>query len=267
MDLKSALVGLIFSDDFMDAAMRSNRERMVAYTTIACELSCLAFGIFSLNALLIAATGVLAFISFIIFKTWDIIESVIFKHTNMIQIFNGYELNNDRLSAIRKRGRVFTATSAALIRLGDRNIEKANLENIISNLNAPFKIIIHIERVDVKKILDKLRTKLYSKRIAISRLEKEPGKGHGMKIDMLKKHAEAIEHDINSITSGMVPLNLAYYIMTSGISESRFMAEEQSKHNIRNITNQFNALFCSDSEILSGDRLLRLLELDSEMVF
>ncbi len=251
----------------MDTVNMGSREMIVAYITIACELSCLAFGIFSLNALLIAAAGVLAFISFIIFKTWDIIEAAIFRHSNMIQVFNGYELNNDRISAIRKRGNVFTATSAALVRLGDRNIEKANLENIISNLNAPFKIIIHIEKVDVKKILDRLRTKLYSKRIVISRLEKEPNKGHGMKIDILRKHIEAIEHDISSITSGMVPLNLAYYIMTSGVSENRFLAEEQAKHNIRNITNQFNALFCSDSEILSGDDLLRLLELDSEMVF
>lgn len=242
-------------------------ETAVAYTAIACELSCLAFGIFSLNALLVAAAGALAFMSFILFKTWDIFESAIFRHTNMIQVFNGYELNNDRLSAIRKRGNVFTATSAALIRLGERNVEKANLENIISNLNAPFKIIMHVERVDVKKILDRLRTRLYSKRIAVSKLEKEPGKGHGMRIDMLRKHIEAIEHDIGSISSGMVPLNLAYYIMTSGISENRFIAEEQSKHNIRNIVNQFNALFCSDSEILSGESLLKLLELDSEMVF
>ena len=251
----------------MKSIDKNTKEKIIAYTAIVCEIACLVFGAVTLNVILVTLAAILAFASFIIFKTWDIIENVVFNHTNIVQLFNGYELSMDRFNAIRKIGNKFSATSAAIIKLSEKNVEKAKLENIIANLNLPFKIIIQIEKINVEKIIDNLKTKLYLKRIAVSKLENDTSKNMNTKIEQLKKQIEAIEQDIHNINSGAIPLNLAYYVMCSSMAENRFFAEEQSKHNIKNITNQFNAIFSSDANILSGSDLLKLLEFDSEMVF
>ncbi len=251
----------------MNKNIIKNNEQIIVYLFGIFSIISLIAGVIILNSFLIGLSLFLGFSCFILYKMWDIIENVIFKHSNLIQVFNGYELSNNRYVAIRKINKFFSATSIALIKINETDIDKIKLENIIANINIPFKIVIQIEKVNLEKLLDNLKTKLYSKQIIISKLENSSNKKFGIKIEQAKKYISGIEQDIKNIELGLTPLKLCYYIMTSALSENKFIAEEESKQHIKTITNQFNAIFSSYSEIVYGNELLRLLELDSEIVF
>lgn len=251
----------------MREKIKENEEKIILYSIILISIICFGVGLVKLNLILLSLSLIFGFCCFVLFKMWDFIENLIFRHSHLIQMFNGYQLNNDRYVAIRKINNLFSAVSIAAIKINENKIDAIKLENIIANNNIPFKIVIQIEKLNLIKLVNNLKTKLYSKQILVSKLEKSANKTYNLKINQLKREIEWIEHDIKNIEFGITPLKLCYYVMTSALSENKFIAEEESKHYIKNITNQFNAIFGSYSEILYGSELLRLLELDSAMVF
>lgn len=222
--------------------------------------------VITLNEILIALSAFLLLIIVSFFKLWYVIEAFVFRHSSLIQVFAGYELSGERTSAIRKVNGKVSATTAAMLDVGIGNeVDKARLENTIAHINYPFKLIMQVERLDIEKILDNLQTKRNTKEIELSRLDGASNK-HLATISRIKREIEQIGHDISNIKSGEMPLRLAYYIMTSSISDSVFASEERAKSQIRELSSQFDALLKASSRILSGDELLALLELDSSMV-
>ncbi len=195
-----------------------------------------------------------------------IIDSFIFKKTNLVQILDGYEVSGDRGAAIRKMNRGYCATAAALLKSNNSNgkISRESIENIVSNSHSPFKFVMQIERINIDKLLDSLKTKR-------SMLEIELGKialsgANSARANMLKRHIDQLNAEINQISTGGSPLKLAQYIMTSAISESGFTAQEKAKSQLREITAEFSAIAGSKAEILSGNDLVDLLKFDSVIV-
>jgi hypothetical protein len=238
------------------------KENTLFYLLLALSVLTLAASIATLNPFLVAATALLLVSAASVFKLWYIIDSLIFKHTNLIEVFNGYELSGDRNCAIMRKGGTISATTAAVFTVGnDAAPESAQIENIIANFSHPFKFVMQVERLNTDKVVDDLRTKRSEKEIALSRIEQK--QQNLPRINQIKREIEQLEHDISAISSGNAPLRLAYYAVACAVSDTSYDAEEQAKSRIRELSSQFDGILKSKSRVLKGPDLLDLLKLDS----
>ncbi len=242
------------------------KEQAVFYLIIALSVVVEAVSILTLNVVLIALTSILLFSSAVVHRLWYVIDSFIFKHTNLVEVFGRFELSGDRASAVRKESGTVSATAVAALEVGTRSeVDRNKVENILAHINYPFKFVMQAERLNIDKLLDRLQTKRSTREIELSRID-HSSQRHLPAINRIKRELEVLSHDIENISAGEVPLRLAYYIMTTAVSESRFDAEERAKSQIRELSSQFDALLSSKSRMLHGNDLLRILELDSSMV-
>ena len=215
----------------------------------------------SMNPALIALSLVAALALIVMQKLWFVVEALVFRHTNLVQVLGNQQLSGDRSTATRQVKGGFVATAIALLK-GDarETVDREKIEGIIAHLNYPFRFVLHVKRLDTDKLLDKLQTQRGIKEIELA---KASGAGsNSARIGQLKREIEQIEGDIRSI-SASTPVSLSRYIATSAKSESRFAAEERAKSQIRALAGEFGALLNSDAQILSGTDLLDCLETDS----
>lgn len=239
-------------------------DRYIALVLIATCVVALALSVATLNQYLIAGVATIALAMLLIHKTWNIIEAKVFEKTNLVQLFNGFELSGSRTAILARANNRYTATAAARVTtLGHVEVDRDKVENLVGHVNAPFKLVLQVERLDTSRLLERMQTKRGMKEIALSRIEK-PGSGKGL-LASGKLHGEIahLEHEIESIRGGGVPLKLAYYVMTSAGSESRYRAEEEAKLQIRELVSEFDAAFGTKSSILSGEDVLKMMRFDS----
>lgn len=220
--------------------------------------------VFTLDVYVIAFSSVLALIAVLIYKAWPLIEPLIIRRTNIIQLLEGLELSGDRSVAIRKVHGGFSATASALLIVQKSNIIAGDkVENIIAHTSAPFKYTLYAQRIELAKLLDKLQTSKGIKEIQLARIADTSKGRSALRANQLKKEIEQLEHDITSIGSGAVPIRVAYYLSTSAFSDKRFEAEARSKAQIKQLASEFDALLGSSSKTLTGDELIAVLRLDT----
>jgi hypothetical protein len=239
-------------------------EALFFYILLALSGIAVIASILTLNIFVIAISVILIFASVVVYKLWYVIDSLVFKHTNLIELFNGYELSKDRNSAIRRKdGRIISTTAALLSAEKEESIEKGDIENIIAHINYPFKFVMQVEKLNVHRIMDRLQTERSLKEIELSRLDNNKS---SVRINQLRRELELIQHDMNAIKTGDTPIKLTRYILTTSVSDTFYDAEERAKSQIRELSSQFDALLKSNSRIIVGTELIELLQLDSEMV-
>ena len=245
--------------------MNLPRQEIYSYVLLAVAVVILAASLMASNVVLVLVTAAVLLASVAVLKLWYVIEAFIFRRTNLIQVFDGYELSGDRQSAIARHDGKISATSAALLVVGSAaEVDREKVEGIISRVSCPFKYCMVVERLEMAKILDRLQTERNMKEISLSRLD-STNKGIAV-ANQLKREIEQVEHEIESITGGESPMKVAHYIMTTAVSDSLFSAEERSKSQIRELSSQFDAILKSRSRLLGGAELLELLKIDSAIV-
>jgi len=241
------------------------KDSHIAYVFIALEVIALALAIFTLNFYLILLSSLIALLAFAVYKLWYIIENELFKHTGVIQLLNGYELSDERIAAVIRQDDLYSATAAAIIESIESSIDKDKLESIIAHLNVPFKLVAHIEKLNTKKLLEKMQTKKSMKEIELSKVGQSSGK-EVLKANRLKTEIQHLEHELEQISSGGIPLKLVYYIMTSAFANSKYKAVELARAQLRDLTGNFDSVFNSKSRMLQGIELLQMLRFDSVMM-
>lgn len=223
--------------------------------------------VLTLNPFIILISLSVAILIVAFYKLDYIVEAVIFKRTNLIQVVDGCEISGDRSTVTRKLGDKFCATAvASLENNSNESIERTKIENIIANSHCVFKFVIQVERLDISKLLNKMYTRRSMKEIELSRLNKSYEKDNIAKSNTLKRQMDQIEHEIERINSGGTPLKVSQYIMTSSISDNKFSAQDRAKSQLRELVSEFGALLGVRCEILNGNDMLRLLKFDSAMV-
>ncbi len=252
------MVALTFSDGSM------KKDSLIFYLLLALSVITAIASILTFNIFVIVTTGILVLASVTVYKLWYIIDSVVFRRSNLIELFNGYELSKDRNSAIRRIDDKISSTTAALLNIDKEHaLEKADIENIIAHISYPFKFVMQVEKLNVHKITDKLQTERSLKEIELSRLDNARS---SVRINQLKRELELLQHDINAIKTGDTPIKLTRYVLTTSVSDTFYDAEEKAKSQIRELSSQFDALLKSKSKIVTGNELVELLQFDSEMV-
>lgn len=241
-------------------------EHDIKFYALTCVLALLSVAsILTLNVSLIALTLAIAILLIAFYKLHYILESLIFKKTNLIQVLDGYELSGDRSAAIRRIEGNFSATAAALLLSGSEEaVDRNKVESIISNSHHAFKFVMQVERLDINKLLDRLQTKRGMREIELGRLD--GSKGNAAKASFIKRQIEQIDHEIERISTGGAPLKVSQYIMTSALSENKFNAQERAKSQLRELAGEFGALMGAKSEQLIGNDLLEVLRFDSTMM-
>jgi hypothetical protein len=221
--------------------------------------------IFTLNAAIIIASLAIALLSVSVYRLHYVIDSLVFKKTNLIQVIGDYELHGDRAAAMRRTGGKFTATAAAILETNPKTgLDKGKIENLIANSHIPFKFVLQVEAINMEKLVDKLETRRNMKEIELSRTN--GSKSNTLKVNALKRDIESINQEIVLVSTGGKPLKISQYVMTSSISDSSFSAQEHSKSQIRELSGQFSAMLGVKSTILSGDDLVNALRFDSAVI-
>jgi hypothetical protein len=237
----------------------------IFYVLLVSVLVASVASLLSLNTLLIAFSLISVPTLIIVYKLWYAIENAVFRRTNLVQVVGNQQLSGDRATATRVIKDGFVATAMASLN-GDvrESVDRTKIEGIVSRIDYPFRFALHVEKLEVRKMLDALQTKRSMKEIELAKVSTNGKYASTAKSGLLKREIEQIENDIRSISSG-TPLRLARYLATSARSESRSAAEERAKSQIRELASEFGALLNSDSRILSGGELLEALEIDSMM--
>ncbi len=236
---------------------------VILYGTLAAVLLLSLSSLLSMNPVLIALSLVAALMLILTQKLWFVIEALVFRHTNLIQVLGSQQLSGDRSTATRQIKGGFVATAMVLLKGDSREtVDREKIEGIIAHLNYPFRFVLHVKRLDVNRLLDRLQTQRGIKEIALARMSINAFGSNSAKVRQLKREIEQIEEDIRSI-SASTPVSLARYVATSAKSESRFAAEEHAKSQIRALASEFGAFLNSDAQILTGAELLNGLEIDS----
>ncbi len=233
------------------------------YFIIIILITSLVLCITTFNLYLMALCAILSFAALFAYALRDELDALVFKKTNLVQIIDGFELESDRSTVTRHTVSGFTATaSAVLLGSSDHEIKRENIESIIAHSNAPFKFVVHAERMNTSKILDKLKTERRIKEIYLSKTKN----GDSARVKVLEREAELLEREINAISSGAIPIKVSSYIMTSASAEGKFVARERARAQIRELSGEFSALLGVRFEPISGSELVRLLKFDSTCV-
>ncbi len=242
--------------------MKNLKIPILPYAALGLAMMLCAVSIITANAVVIVFAALVCAIAAIEARIPEVVEAYIYRHTTLIQVVGKYELGGDRQSALYREGGKFTAITAAVLDVqGDDALDRGKMENIISHIGCPFKFVTQTERINLDKITDSLLTKRSTIEIKLSRLDQTSSK-HMMQINRLKREMEVIDRELKALTTGSTPLNVAHYIITSGVATSALGAEEKAKMQIRSLCSQFEAALKSKSKQVSGEELIALLEND-----
>ncbi len=234
---------------------------LLPYLVVALAVMLCVLSILTMNYVVIGIAVMVCALAAMEARIPEIIESYIYRHSNLIQVVGKYELCGDRQSALYREGGKFTAISAAILDIqGDEGLDRNKMENIISHVSCPFKFVTQTERINLDKISDNLLTKRGVLEIKLSRLDQS--NKHMMLMNRIKREMEVIDRELKALTTGSTPLNVAHYIVTSAVSGSALGAEEKAKMQIRSLCSQFEAALKSRSKPVSGEELIGLLEND-----
>lgn len=235
-------------------------QKTVFYVLIAAAIILSIASILTLRPYLIVFSISAVIILFFLYQLWDVFEAIVIKRTGVIQMIGDYELEAERFSAVRKKGLHFSAVSAAILRnFPSKEINRENIERIISSSNSPFRFVVQVERLNTSRMTDDLKTKRRMKELELSKARAKNGSDSSK---VVEREIELIESEINSISSGAVPLKTNIYLISFGSSESRFAAQEKALSQIREIAGEFSAVLGAGFEVIAGSELISIIKLD-----
>jgi hypothetical protein len=233
---------------------------IVLYCILGLAVLTTAASIASLNIYMIVISIAITSSLFFLYKLWDVFEAVIIKRSGVVQVVGDYELEADRVSAVKKRGQQFSALCAATLRdFPTKEISRENIERIISSSNSPFRFVVQVEKLNTGKITHDLKTKRRMKELELSKVNAKKGSDSGK---VVEREIELLESEIKSISSGAVPLKTQIYIMSFASSESKFSAQERALSQIKEISGEFSAVLGAGFEVLAGPELISLIKSD-----
>lgn len=239
------------------------KEQLAGYTFIGAAIAAAVAAIFTINGYLIAFASGLALACLASYLLWDIIEAKIFERTNMVHLFDGFELDGSRLSAIYRHKNGYVSTTAARVEtLGGVGADRDKIERLIANVKAPFKLVLHVKMADAGKLLENLHTRKAMLEISLSRINSNGSGKATLKASRIRSEVSRIESEIKEMSGGSVPVEILYYIVTSAFADSRFKAEEMSRGQLRELIAGFDATFGTKSSQVSGIDLIRLMKFD-----
>ena len=219
------------------------------------------------NMYVIIASSASVSVTYLLYKSWYIIDTVIFHHTNLVKVLGQHQLSKSGKVITRRIGGSYLATAiASIYNIKNADLSRDVIENIISHTVDPFKYSLVINRLDTGKVLEKLRTSRSKREIELSRIENQNSGRGQIKADRLKREIQQLSYDISSMSTESIPLKLVYYVSTAAISENLYAAEGHVRASIAKLSSEFASALNAEYAVLDGQDLLSAIEADYFMV-
>lgn len=236
-------------------------ENLIFYILIATAILTALASLATLNIYVILFSCLVIVVMFFFHRLWDVFEALIINRTGVVQLIGTYELEGERLCAIKEIGKEFQAISAATLRdFPKKELTKENIERIIAGSNSPFRLVVGVERLNTSKIIDGLKTRRRMKEIELTKAKQSKGKDNSK---VIEREISVIEDEITAISTGSVPLKTEIYLLSAARAESKFLAQEHSIAQIRELSGEFSAVLGASFEVISGSELVRLVKSDA----
>ena len=235
--------------------MQLLQEENVQYFYYVYGLAALIFlsAILLSNTLLVLACAILLFLSVVLLHAWNIINNVLIKKSNIIQMSGQYKISQNLNSLSKRTSNGYRSISISILKMPRSAIVKTEpLKELIDSINEQFEFSIELASADKSKMVENLKTKLRTKEIALARMNAKPYD----KVESLKRQIEIISGDIHNLVSGGRPFHFILRLKSISISNDLYQAEADSYKSIENLSNKFSATLGIDYEILSGEKLL-----------
>jgi hypothetical protein len=235
-------------------------SKYIIFLLIAVDVMASVASLLLFNVYLIILSVSASLLLFFLYKLWDVFESLVIKRTGIIQLVDDYELEGDRISAVRKKGEIYSAVSAAVLRdMPSKELDREGIERIIASSNAPFRFVLQVAKLNTGKIFDDLKTRRRMKEIELSRAGARKGDDP---TKVVERELELIEGEIRAINMGAVPLKTSIYLMSFAESESKFASEERALSQVKALAGEFSAVLGAGFEVLNGAELISVMRSD-----
>lgn len=236
------------------------RNKLYAYAFYSLAAATFIASLLVQNGYLSILAALLLLASAVYFHSGHIVNSLLLKCGNVIEIYNGYKLGNDLTAAVKKVGNEYFAVACVLLRGGDNERNGDRLTSLVHNADCPFEFSLGLRGVNYIKVLDGLEEKRRSKEIEIAR--SDPKKYD--KVNGLRRELSLIESDIRNIRGNKL-LALILKLKTFARSESEFEAAREATRNAERIASAFSSALGVESELLRGEQLLSELEVERDI--
>lgn len=219
-----------------------------------------------LGSLPMAALGALsAMVVALLYRAWYIIEALMFRHTSIVQLFNGYEMRGSRRAAVARDGAGYSAVAAVRLDSTAGSLDRERLETVISRMGFPFKIVLCVNPMDKAKLVEELRTRRSMKELELDRLMAAHPRKAG-RTTMAKREVELLDNEVKKVTAGGQPLVLRHYAMASAFADSESSAVELAVSRVAELSSSVAALIGASQSVVEGEELVSILRLDAGLV-
>ena len=210
---------------------------------------------FSLPGIIISA--VLLLLAAVYYSSGHIINNLLIKRSNVIEIYNGYSLSSDLLAASRRIGSSHMGIAISSLTLSKSSPDgRDSIKSILDNLEEPFEFCIDAKQVDKKAVLDALETKRRMKEIAISKINSRSYD----KLSEAKRELNVFDGEIESIRDSGRSFQLAIKLKARAIASNESEACSAAYRNLEKVSASFSSVLGLEYEVLKGEALLDALE-------
>ncbi len=235
-------------------------NRVYSYLFYAAGVLCLIVGAFFSNVYLILFTSLLLLLSAVYLNSGHILNNLFIRRSGIIEVYNGYRLNENLESAVKKLGERYVSRSVSLLRPGkDTAAGPDTIGRLIESIHEPFEYSILLEEADRKRILEGLETKRRMKEIALSRLDQKKQDS----VNAVRREIDIVSTELENIRKGGKALEVVMKLCASAESENEAQAARESSSGIRHVSDAFSASLGLDYRILRGEELLGFFEAHS----
>lgn len=232
-------------------------NRIYSYVFYTLGVLCVVLAAFFSNLYLIAVTSILLLLSAIYLNSGHIVNNILIKRSNIVEIYNHYKLSSELDSAVKKIGNGHHALSIAFFRIEKpNNASNDAIKALLETLHESFEFGILVKEADKEKMIETLDTKRRMKEITLSRIDSK----HQDKINALKREIDILAAEIQNIRKSGKALEVLAKIISFGNSENEAEAAREASKNIKRIADSFSAALGVDYKIIKGEELLNVLE-------
>ncbi len=190
-------------------------------------------------------------------STGHLLSNLLLRHSNVIEIWNGYTLSDDLAGAYKQVGNTYYGVSIARLRLRkDSEMSSVSLKPILENLTESFEFSVSAFEIDKGEMLEALETKRKMREIAMSRIAERSYQ----KINETKRQLDILGGEIASIRDDGKAFDVVIRLRAIAKSANEIEATRLSARSLAHMTNLFSANLGVDCEILRGEALMKALD-------
>ncbi len=231
-------------------------NRLYAYLFYAAAVVCILLSIASYNIIFVACALLLMLFSSLYLNSGHILNNLLIKRSAVIEVYNGYAVNERLPSAVKKVGTAYLSISLAVLQLGSSSsIDGKVFRSMLENVREPFEFSIELAEAEKGKILETLEMKRRMKEIELTRADRRRYE----RINSITREIELINSEIAGLGPGKT-YRMLLRLKTSARSADRGEAALESSRGIEHIAGSFASAFGLSYRILSGEELLGFIE-------